>query len=53
MTFKMYSRECRLRVVADHETQRRKRHRHHIDLAQLFHVETGLVTSRHSSTGRR
>jgi hypothetical protein len=40
-----------------HEIQRRQRHRYHIDLAQLFHFETGgLVISRrarYTRTGRR
>ena len=53
----MYRREARLRVVVGHEIYRRQRQRHHIDLAQLFHFETGgLVTSRraqYTRTGRR
>jgi len=41
MTLEMHSRKPRPRVIMGHEIQRRQRHRHHLDLAQLSHLETG------------
>jgi hypothetical protein len=41
MTLKVHSRECRLHVVS-RKIQRRQTPRHHIDLAQLSHFETGV-----------
>ena len=42
MSFEVDSWGGRPRVVVAREIQRRQRPRHHIDLAQLFHFETGV-----------